>query len=110
MFQRESKNSRQRGASINRRRKATDAGHQIDVIVDISIHAPVGGATNGNRFRVDFLAISIHAPRGGSDPIWMAEEHRQPNFNPHSPWGERRPNGHYMRGGKNFNPRSPWGE
>ena len=68
MFQRESKNSRKRGASINRSRKATDAGHQIDVIVD----------------------ISIRTPRGGSDWGYTPHSFSHRNFNPRSPWGERR--------------------
>ena len=33
-----------------------------------------------------------------------------PNFNPRSPWGERRKNNCCNKRGKNFNPRSPWGE
>ena len=79
-------------------------------------------------------AISIHAPRGGSDPFaalrsaWFST-----NFNPRSPWGERRlfllypcrfwqisihaprggsdyrPGGYHLRP-PDFNPRSPWGE
>ena len=51
---------------------------------------PVGGATRKTTFPRTTKAISIHAPRGGSDNIgdrvavWIGD------FNPRSPWGERR--------------------
>ena len=56
-------------------------------------------------------SISIHAPRGGSDGRGGLPEIGDIDFNPRSPWGERRafivlapP---YCN---DFNPRSPWGE
>ena len=116
---------------------------------------PVGGATNSIDAELGDIVISIHAPRGGSDclslkkiwvlfifqsplPVggatafWQRSERRQ-DFNPRSPWGERRRRCpaawppaaisiHAPRGGSDspsaagnvkgryFNPRSPWGE
>ena len=35
---------------------------------------------------------------------------REKNFNPRSPWGERRQDRSHNSAGKHFNPRSPWGE
>ena len=55
----------------------------------ISIHAPRGGSdlykspVQGRQY------ISIHAPRGGSDGQRYRHSHRQIDFNPRSPWGER---------------------
>ena len=54
--------------------------------------------------------ISIHAPRGGSDNGLMYCTIRMFDFNPRSPWGERRPYGAALTTALNFNPRSPWGE
>ena len=78
-------------------------------------------------------AISIHAPRGGSDTVIVLTDTDDNDFNPRSPWGERRQKRrqrtnhhcisiHAPRGGSDFviasrllnigdfNPRSPWGE
>ena len=58
---------------------------------EISIHAPRGGSdvidhsTPGSQ-----MTISIHAPRGGSDMEQIAHLQPHGNFNPRSPWGERR--------------------
>ena len=51
---------------------------------------PVGGATQTQEDANHHRSISIHAPRGGSDHI--ANDQGQPprDFNPRSPWGERR--------------------
>ena len=77
--------------------------------------------------------ISIHAPRGGSDTTILRLAFLPPNFNPRSPWGERRISveiavlfrsfqstlpvggatvspGRTSLQRKDFNPRSPWGE
>ena len=74
---------------------------------------PVGGATNAMIDKYVDLIISIHAPRGGSDfcfcsdltdvtifqstlPVggatWDGDSKAwlDTNFNPRSPWGERR--------------------
>ena len=92
---------------------ATGAVVDILAIVAISIHAPrggsdqtpeadvktyllfqstlpVGGATWATFHASLLYAISIHAPRGGSD--CRADIQRPPrrDFNPRSPWGERR--------------------
>ena len=57
--------------------------------------------------------ISIHAPRGGSDGKYTLSANvlSATDFNPRSPWGERRyvPQEILLRG-NHFNPRSPWGE
>ena len=95
---------------------------------------PVGGATSIPPLLGGLRAgISIHAPRGGSDLDGLHLCLLAQDFNPRSPWGERRGkrilrNGertisiHAPRGGSdrtnnsgssgssNFNPRSPWGE
>ena len=51
---------------------------------------PVGGATKVRKNRVIEVEISIHAPRGGSDGFVGAFAPTPLNFNPRSPWGERR--------------------
>ena len=55
--------------------------------------------------------ISIHAPRGGSDVflVWGRSKNFS-NFNPRSPWGERRSGVRILLFEHDFNPRSPWGE
>ncbi len=94
---------------------------------------PVGGATKLGAQLSGQTIISIHAPRGGSDGSTTSRTAGGRDFNPRSPWGERRLIGlisnfivsisiHAPRGGsdnteqggqhnaRNFNPRSPWGE
>ena len=94
---------------------------------------PVGGATKSSNSTNTSHHISIHAPRGGSDPRSLPLPRIPGDFNPRSPWGERRlppwpgPPGHLFQstlpvggatGGyyqpvvssNDFNPRSPWGE
>ena len=56
----------------------------------ISIHAPRGGSDLYQFPQRDNGRISIHAPRGGSDKIPLKTWARPLNFNPRSPWGERR--------------------
>ena len=71
---------------------------------------PVGGATIYTREARKADKISIHAPRGGSDPllpVWLASP---VDFNPRSPWGERRFPMVSATQKRYFNPRSPWGE
>ena len=51
---------------------------------------PVGGATiNGLKLHSRVI-ISIHAPRGGSDSLIWFFSCSDRDFNPRSPWGERR--------------------
>ena len=50
---------------------------------------PVGGATRQADRQQQASLISIHAPRGGSDDTADGAQHRPPDFNPRSPWGER---------------------
>ena len=60
-------------------------------LVIISIHAPRGGSDHhhqSNRNRTN--QISIHAPRGGSDKTLGRGPWNTEDFNPRSPWGERR--------------------
>ena len=64
-------------------------------------------------FRIPGLsaAISIHAPRVGSDNFIKLGFVQDMNFNPRSPCGERRQQGHGQRCScPHFNPRSPCGE
>ena len=95
---------------------------------------PVGGATASECAAAPSAAISIHAPRGGSDlmtiitmttiiifqstlPVGGATNFFHGlddlihDFNPRSPWGERR-NLYWTTWlpSSYFNPRSPWGE
>ena len=56
----------------------------------ISIHAPRGGSDLSIGFIGLALGISIHAPRGGSDCNRATEILPPMDFNPRSPWGERR--------------------
>ncbi len=51
---------------------------------------PVGGATCGSMVSFPNTRISIHAPRGGSDLGFRSIRFSWFNFNPRSPWGERR--------------------
>ena len=94
---------------------------------------PVGGATTFFFAGYVYHSISIHAPRGGSDTSTVPFPAAIADFNPRSPWGERRTVAqlriirsyisiHAPRGGSDqrfetleftsidFNPRSPWGE
>ena len=60
------------------------------LFIVISIHAPLTGSDyyiSGVAARKD---ISIHAPLTGSDIIVFRRYHLQNNFNPRSPYGERR--------------------
>ena len=55
--------------------------------------------------------ISIHALREESDRLQVHIDSTDKNFNPRSPWGERRCKGVLLSTyNVNFNPRSPWGE
>ena len=71
---------------------------------------PVGGATEETRQKFDNSFISIHAPRGGSDVSDIIRRTSTGNFNPRSPWGERRLRLIWIFSQSYFNPRSPWGE
>ena len=76
----------------------------------ISIHAPRGGSDKRKDPLSPLFMISIHAPRGGSDHDRGDQCGYCGNFNPRSPWGERRPFRSDHRPFRDFNPRSPWGE
>ena len=47
---------------------------------------------------------------GGATKSVKKKRIHPPNFNPRSPWGERRPATVAIDRAANFNPRSPWGE
>ena len=90
---------------------ATLASKYVYLLPNISIHAPRGGSD----FPLGFCGfarriISIHAPRGGSDGEQITASLLPTDFNPRSPWGERRYTLEDFRQLFNFNPRSPWGE
>ena len=74
-----------RGGSDN-----TDAPYRL--AATISIHAPRGGSDSAVADACELYdEISIHAPRGGSDTVTLISI--RPtfiDFNPRSPWGERR--------------------
>ena len=57
-----------------------------------------------------YCKISIHAPRGGSDQKDDDGTRYDADFNPRSPWGERRSRPGKCTAQSYFNPRSPWGE
>ena len=78
----------------------------------ISIHAPHEESDGGDSMpKGKSLEISIHAPHEESDLSSSITCFMPSNFNPRSPWGERRIQHMGHRGvRKNFNPRSPWGE
>ena len=65
------------------------SGRNISVIFQSTL--PVGGATLRLATKLQTYYISIHAPRGGSDTYNAVTVIINGNFNPRSPWGERRP-------------------
>ena len=73
--------------------------------------SPWGERRGRGDHPADLTLISIHAPRGGSDHRPRGPGDLRGNFNPRSPWGERRlwrrPESRWIF---YFNPRSPWGE
>ena len=76
----------------------------------ISIHAPLTGSDGDCILCTRGNLISIHAPLTGSDCIFPRHRESVPDFNPRSPYGERRrclPESGRLG---HFNPRSPYGE
>ena len=72
-------------------RGATGAGTKIRIVGVISIHAPLTGSDQIHFLAVfQPLVISIHAPLTGSDRSTWRLCSKHPNFNPRSPYGERR--------------------
>jgi len=49
---------------------------------DVSIHAPVRGATHDNRFSPRRCAVSIHAPVRGATPTVTIRQAPVTRFNP----------------------------
>ena len=74
--------------------------------VEISIHAPVKGATCDQTADPDSFNISIHAPVKGATPAGRGSPPHPPNFNPRSREGSDNPRGRVQDGRPNFNPRS----
>lgn len=70
---------------------------------------PAWGATGGFPLGFYGVSISIHPPRMGSDSAFSSHTPSQNDFNPRSPWGERRLAGRGDVSDIDFNPRSPWG-
>ena len=68
------------------------------------------GATSVLVYKWSDTYISIHAPRQGSDNISETYIVTDRNFNPRSPWRERRSMNFTENCKVNFNPRSPWRE
>ena len=65
-------------------------GGQGHGVADISIHAPLAGSDPPCQCGACPQIISIHAPLTGSD-FWPSFlKSFQMNFNPRSPYGERR--------------------
>ena len=56
----------------------------------ISIHAPLTGSDRLSHGSKRLPDISIHAPLTGSDVERLCQELGLENFNPRSPYGERR--------------------
>ena len=59
-------------------------------VASISIHAPLTGSDTVSKWAVEECEISIHAPLTGSDQDTNGNKQAQKNFNPRSPYGERR--------------------
>ncbi len=64
--------------------------HTNVLLIAFQSTLPVGGATSWSVILRAILGISIHAPRGGSDDYVLDDLLDLVNFNPRSPWGERR--------------------
>ena len=77
----------------------------------ISIHAPRGGSDRSLIFPAFWSRISIHAPRGGSDPSFFIYCSSADLFQSTLPVGGATGSGYFFFLTRpNFNPRSPWGE
>jgi len=71
---------------------------------------PVGGATKRMTAERDAQVFQSTLPVGGATQRRTVRLRPTPNFNPRSPWGERRAKHPGQPGALYFNPRSPWGE
>ena len=78
--------------SIHAPRGGSDLYPAVDVMQQLRFQStlPVGGATRNAVCRQELGYISIPAPRGGSDPVRVECTAVFIDFNPRSPWGERR--------------------
>ena len=64
--------------------------NRFPIVDAISIHAPLTGSDLPTRQPGGSKLISIHAPLPGSDVLQNHWVYRNPDFNPRSPYGERR--------------------
>ena len=71
---------------------------------------PMRGATKFCQLLQSGKYISIHTPHAGSDKYSCILFSESPNFNPHSPCGERLKADTREKAGRDFNPHSPCGE
>ena len=71
---------------------------------------PARGATLFRALRRAHIVISTHTPRTGSDAPPKHGGTRVPDFNPHSPHGERHRSKRRLCKARHFNPHSPHGE
>ena len=71
-------------------RGATRLPEWLGLSKEISIHAPLTGSDRLLGRFVVFEQISIHAPLTGSDPRAVGDRPGHRDFNPRSPYGERR--------------------
>ena len=100
----------EQGISIHAPRGGSDVSFALGLLTArISIHAPRGGSDIGWFYRNKIGVISIHAPRGGSDiDICVFRIHLH-DFNPRSPWGERRHDGAVLSSIQRFQSTLPVG-
>ena len=71
-------------------RGATGRARKKPRLSAISIHAPRTGSDGYQLPGYAVAAISIHAPRTGSDGLEIRQAGSGCDFNPRSPYGERR--------------------
>ena len=91
-------------------RGATKRIRPNDCYFTISIHTPREGSDWADDDENWTYNISIHTPREGSDSISASQVVPLPNFNPHSPRGERPRPDNAVFSDFYFNPHSPRGE
>ena len=91
-------------------RGATLLNALLDLLILISIHAPHTGSDGTRRTRRSLRRISIHAPHTGSD-LMMMLNHKNVLISIHAPHtGSDYTGISFFRHKQNFNPRSPYGE
>ena len=78
--------------SIHAPRGGSDKGIRAPRYLDVAFQStlPVGGATPPTRIFIGLTKFQSTLPVGGATPRDSAAAPSFPNFNPRSPWGERR--------------------